>query len=219
MSEMKVMATVIGDVVGSRDVTDRADLHDRLVAAIGAVNDQLAPLVPLRITVGDEYQGGFATVGEALVAALRVRLLAAPGFDLRHGIGWGPTTVLSGEPRVEDGPGWWAAREAIGAVAGKQAPGSALRANRALRTAYRRAEESADGPDPAAINAALASRDALLDAASQASWGVLRDLLNGMTQREIAEAEGVSASAVSQRIRRDGLAALVVTDELLGQVS
>lgn len=214
MPDLKAMATLIGDVVGSRDVADRVDLHARLVAAIGAVNEQLAPVVPLRITVGDEYQGGFATVGEALAAALRVRLVVMPEFDLRHGIGWGPTTVLSGEPRVEDGPGWWAAREAIGAVAGKQAHG----ANRALRTAYRRAAESSDGPDPASVNAALVSRDALLDAASPKSWGVLRDLLNGMTQREIAEAEGVSASAVSQRIRRDGLAALVVTDELLGSV-
>ncbi len=214
MAPLKAMATVIGDVVGSREAPDRAGLHESLLAAIETVNDRCKPVVPLRITLGDEYQGGFASVGEALVAALRVRLLVAPAFDLRHGIGWGATTVLSSEPRVEDGPGWWAAREAIGAVAGKQAQGAA----RSLRTAYRRAAESADGPDPAAVNAALASRDALLAAASPRSWGVLRDLMNGMSQREIAEAEGVSASAVSQRIRRDGLAALVVTDELLGAV-
>jgi len=214
MADLNVMATLIGDVVGSRDVADRVDLHDRIIDAVGVVNAGLDPVVPLRITVGDEYQGGFATVGEALVAALRLRLLVLPEFDLRHGIGWGPTTVLSDEPRVEDGPGWWAAREAIGAVAGKNAHG----ATGALRTAYRRAEESSDGPEPAAVNAALASRDALLAAGSPRSWGVLRGLLNGMSQREIAEAEGISASAVSQRVRRDGLAALVMTDELLGTV-
>ncbi len=214
MSDVKVMATVIGDVVGSREALDRAGLHDRLLAATRAVNEQLDPVVPLRITIGDEYQGGFATVGEALVAALRVRLLVMPEFDLRHGVGWGPTTLLSDAPRVEDGPGWWAAREAISAVGGTLGRWS----DRALRTAYRRAVESADGPDPAPINAALASRDALLHAAPPRSWGVLRDLLSGMSQREIAASEGVSPSAVSQRIRRDGLAALVVTDELLGQV-
>lgn len=211
MSKVKAIATLIGDVVGSRDVTDRAGLHDRIVTAVDLVNDQFAPVVPLRITVGDEYQGGFVTVGDALAAALRLRLLVLPDFDLRHGVGWGPTTVLSAEPRVEDGPGWWAAREAIGAVAGKAATS-------ASRTAYRRSPDAADGPEPAAINAALVSRDALLAAASPRSWGVLRGLLSGMSQREIAVAEGISASAVSQRVRRDGLAALVVTDELLSKV-
>lgn len=212
MTDLKPVATLIGDVVGSRDVTDRAALHERLVAVVDQVNDQFAPVVPIRITVGDEYQGVFATVGEALVAALRLRLLVLPEFDLRHGIGWGPTTVLSDEPRVEDGPGWWAAREAIGSVAGKASGG-------ALRTAYRRAREGTGGPEPAAINAALVSRDALLAAASPRSWGVLRGLLSGMSQREIADAAGISPSAVSQRVRRDGLDALVATDDLLGQIT
>ena len=208
MSEVSVVAAVIGDVVGSRRVEDRATLHDRLSDALALVNERDRPLVPLRITVGDEYQGGFATLGGALAATLRLRLLVHPAFDLRHGIGWGPITVLAEEPRVEDGPGWWAAREAIESVAGPQ-PG--------VRTAYRRAAETA-GPDPAAINAALVTRDALLAAASPRSWGVLRGLLNGMTQQEIARLEGVSASAVSQRVRRDGLAALVAADALLGEV-
>ncbi len=213
MAEHEV-ATVIGDVVGSRGSADRVALHERLVAALGLVNERFSPVVPLRITIGDEYQGAFAHVGEALSATLRLRLLVHPAFDLRHGVGWGVTTVLSEEPRVEDGPGWWAAREAIDAVAHDQAHG----ARRLLRTAYRRAPESATGPDPAAINAALISRDTLLGAASPRSWGVLRGLLTGMSQQEIARVEGVSASAVSQRIRRDGLGALVAADELLAEV-
>lgn len=207
------VATLIGDVVGSRRSADRVGLHARLVDAIALVNEHHRPLVPLRITVGDEYQGCFARVGDALLASLRLRLLVQPAFDLRHGVGWGTTTVLSEDPRVEDGPGWWAAREAIEQVARDQSQG----ALRAVRTAYRRAPESG-GPDPAAINAALITRDALLAAASPRSWGVLRGLLNGMTQLEIAHLEGVSASAVSQRVRRDGLGALVAADELLAQV-
>lgn len=208
MAEMKAVATLIGDVVGSREALDRADLHDRLVGALAVVNEEFAPVVPLRVTVGDEYQGSFRSVGAALQAALRLRLLVLPEFDLRHGIGWGATTVISEDPRVEDGPGWWAAREAIGSVAGA----------RGLKTAYQRAPETSRGPDPAAVNAALVSRDALLAAASPRSWGVLRGLLGGMSQREIAAAEGVSASAVSQRVRRDHLTALVRTDDLLGDI-
>ena len=214
MSDVKVIAAVIGDVVGSREAKNRTDLHRRLLETIEAINDQFHPVVPLRITVGDEYQGGFASLGSALAATLRLRLLAAPEIDVRHGIGWGATSILSEDPRVEDGSAWWAARDAIGAVSGREAHG----ALRSLRTAYRRASEYPEGADPAAVNAALISRDALLSAAAAPSWGVLRGLLSGMTQREIATAEAVSASAVSQRVRRDALAVLVLSDELLGQL-
>lgn len=210
MSE-KPVATVIGDVVGSRTVPDRAVLHARLTDALADVNDTLRPTAPLRITVGDEYQGVFDDVGKALTATLRLRLALHPEVDVRHGVGWGPITVLSEVPRVEDGPGWWAAREAIVAVEGA---GRSL--GRALRTAYRRAEEVAEGPEPDAINAALLCQDTLLASASTRSWGVLRGLLGGMSQTEIARAEQISVSAVGQRIRKDGLAALVAADELLG---
>lgn len=208
---MHLTATVIGDVVGSRDSRPRGRLHARLVGLLDEVNRTLAPSVPLRITVGDEFQGCFATAGQALSATLRLRLLALPDVDLRHGVGWGDVQVLSEQPRVEDGPAWWAAREAIEAVAREQARS----AYRTLRTAYRRAADTA-GPDPAAVNAALVARDALLDSASGRSVSVLRGLLSGMTQQQIAQAEGITASAVSQRIRNDALASLVVADELLG---
>jgi len=203
------VATLIGDVVGSREVTDRAALHRRLTTALAAINDGLAPAVPLRITVGDEYQGVFEDVGTAIAAAFRLRLALHPDVDVRHGVGWGTITVLDAEPRVEDGPGWWAARAAIVAV--EDASGGL---QRALRTAYRRAE-AGSGPEPDAVNAALLCRDALLAGASSRSWGVLRGLLGGMSQTEIARAEDISASAVSQRVRNDGLAALVAADGLL----
>lgn len=208
---MTAVATLIGDVVGSRGAADRGALHRALTQAIASVNGTLDPVVPLRITVGDEYQGAFAEVGSALVATLRLRLAIAPVADVRHGVGWGPISVLSEEPRVEDGPGWWSAREAIEVVHAEETSGA-----RGVRTAYRRAEGS--GPDEGAINAALLMRDTLVTALGQPSVGALRGLLSGMSQREIAAELGVSASAVSQRVRRDGLAALAAADRLLAEV-
>ena len=203
------VATLIGDVVGSRGTRDRAVLHARLADSLAGVNDLLHPAVPLRITVGDEYQGVFASVGAALAAAFRLRLALAPDVDVRHGVGWGAVTVLAEDPRVEDGPGWWAARAAIEHVEAAERG-----ATRAVRTAYRRSE-GVGGPEPDAVNAALLCRDTLFAGASSRSLGVLRGLLSGMSQSEIAAAEHVSASAVSQRVRRDGLAALVESDGLL----
>lgn len=213
MTEMKRAAALIGDVVGSRAVADRAALHRRLREVVDQANRELAPLVPLRIQSGDEYQGVFATVGAALHAALRLRLALLPDADLRHGIGWGGVTVLEQEPRVEDGPGWWAARAAI-----EEAEADASRARtHAVRTRYELAPDT-DGPAPAAINAALLCRDQLVDAGDERALRLLRGLLDGRTQSDLADDEGISASAVSQRTRSGGLAVIVAADALLQEV-
>lgn len=221
MSEMKgqpsrAVATMIGDVVRSRTVGDRAALHDQLTGLLAEANRTLEPVVPLRVTVGDEYQGCFATLGEALHATLWLRLHLAPRAEVRHGVGWGKVAVLADSPRVEDGPGWWAAREAIEAV--KREARRAV--SRHLRTAYRRSIEGAgdDGPDPEAVNAALMCRDQMVGSVSARSLRLLRGTLGGRSQAELAEEEGISASAVSQRMRNDGLAVIVAADELLKEV-
>jgi len=210
------VATVIGDVVQSRTSPDRSALHAGLVALLDQANAALEPVVPLRITVGDEFQGCFEDVGEALHATLWLRLQLAPQAELRHGVGWGSVAVLAENPRVEDGPGWWAARAAIESV--KLAAGRA--GTRHLRTAYRRADEGdgIDGPDPDPVNAALMCRDQMVGSVSERSLRLLRGTLAGRSQAELAEDEAISASAVSQRVRHDGLAVIVAADELLRRV-
>lgn len=209
------LATLIGDVVGSRRAADRGAVHRALTAAVAAVNDELGPRTPLRITIGDEYQGAFDTLGEALRATLRLYVgLGLDGVDIRHGLGWGEVGLLTAEPRVEDGPGWWAAREAIDAVEAAQRQA----ASRHLRTAYRLVQ-GGDGPDPAAVNAALVARDQLLDGVDGRGLSVLSGMLAGMSQGEISTRLGISASAVSQRVRRGGIATLLRVDQLLGQVT
>ena len=52
--------TVIGDLVGSRRVADRAAVQDALAAALAEVNTLVAVRQPFEPTVGDEYQGACA---------------------------------------------------------------------------------------------------------------------------------------------------------------
>lgn len=203
-----LMAALLGDLVGSRRSQDRGDLHARVQRTLADANDRLAPLVPLRLTVGDEYQGGFATVADAVRATLRLRL--ALGVDVRHGIGWGRAELLQAEPRVEDGPAWWVARDAIVAVEA-EAAGSATRWR---RTSFRRAEET-EGPDPATLEAMLILRDRAVAGLDDRGLLLLQGLLDGRSQRELAADLGISPSAVSQRVRADGLAALVAADQAL----
>jgi SatD family (SatD) len=200
-------ATVIGDVVGSRQATDRAGLHHRVSAALRDV--AATALDPPAFTVGDEFQGSYHTVGSAIDAALRMRLAVAPSIDVRFGIGWGAVTVL--DEHIQDGPGWWAAREAIEATASAQRqPGLAL-----VRTTFR-----AEGgrTDIDAINAALMCRDHLLGSLDDRSLRILKALMNNQPKKDIAEAEGISPSAVSQRAGRDGLDLIALASEHLRSI-
>jgi hypothetical protein len=214
-----IQLALIGDLVASRTAGERTALHSRLLEALHRVNAAVPAAVPLRVTVGDEYQGVYDDLGSALRATLRLRLALLPHVDARHGVGRGRITVLSQEPRVEDGSAWWAAREAIETV--EVLEGRA--ALRGLRTAYVAAEDAGPPAEPSAadpdvVNAALTLRDQLLHQVGAESLSVLAGMLAGMTQKEIAADLGVTASAVSQRVRRDGLAAVVRADELLGRL-
>ncbi len=204
---------MIGDLVGSRGKSDRAEVHEAFSGAIEVINQEWQPVTSLRITVGDEFQGAFATVGAAIQAAFRLRIALDSVVDVRHGISWGTTRVLREEPRVEDGPGWWSARAAIEAA--EHAENRA--ASRSVRTWYSPAEEG-HGPDPSAVNAALVARDELFSRLDRSSVSVLSGMLSAMTQKAIAAELDITPSAVSQRIRRDGIAAIVRADELLGTV-
>jgi len=204
------VATLIGDVLHSREVIDRSGLHARLTRTLALVNDTYAPTTPLRVQLGDEYQGTFATVEQAARAALRLRVALLPEHDVRQGLSWGEVRVLQSDPRVEDGPGWWAARDAVHALEEAEArPATSRR-----RTAYRDAGPGRTGLE-AWLESFLVLRDEIVGGLSPRSLSVLRGLLDGRTQRDIAGDLGISASAVSQRVRSDGLGGLLIAEEML----
>lgn len=214
MTEVKgaAVAAVIGDIVGSRRAPSRSALHSRLVETLREVNAATEPSDPLRITVGDEFQGHYRRVGEALSAAFRLQVALLPEIDTRFGIGWGEVTVLDLEDHTQDGPGWWAARDAVVEVKRLQAqPGL-----RHVRMRYLRGRD--DGPAPEAVGAALLCRDHLVGSLDDRSQRILRGLMDGRAQTELAAQEGISPSAVSQRIRSGGLAVVMAAEAQLGAV-
>lgn len=212
MSQMKPptdRAALLGDLIGSRAAADRRALHHTLSAALGRVQELVPTDDPPRITVGDEFQASYPSVGEALHAAFLLRLDLLPEVDLRFGIGWGAVTVLDARSRTQDGPAWWCARDAIEAT--KHAEGQAAR--RRLRTTYRSADDEHSAA--AAVNAALLCRDHLLGSMDQRSLRILGGLVAGRSKVDLAAAEGISASAVSQRSARDGIDVVLAASELL----
>ena len=94
------IATLLGDVVDSRHHPDRRQLHQRIQAALETAAD--SALDRPSVTVGDEFQGSYPSVGQAIDAALTLRLALAPAIDVRFGIGWGPVSVLEPGSGIQD---------------------------------------------------------------------------------------------------------------------
>lgn len=203
---------LIGDVVASRQSTDRRGLHRALETALADTNARVDHIEPLEITVGDEFQGIYSTLGAALEAALRTRVALLPTAESRYGLGRGATTTLDAARGIKDGPAWWAAREAILDVE-KRAERAALEH---VHTAYGLAEgEEGESATALAVEAALQCQDHMVGSLSERSGRLLKGLLDGMTQRDLATAEDISPSAVSQRVRADGLAVILRCHGLL----
>jgi hypothetical protein len=195
----ELLYTLIGDLVGSRALADRAGAQRLLGRALDEVNVVLGPAQPLEPTVGDEFQGAFATRADAVLAALLVRLTVWPTVDVRCGIGHGEVSVHDAErrPLLQDGPGWWAAREAL----------ESLDRNPRRRTWV-------SGPGGGEVNAFLLTRDQVVERLNERGIRILRHALLGHSQKDIARAEGVTPSAVSQQFAR-GIEAVVDAHQLL----
>ncbi len=211
---------VIVDLVGSRRHADRAWVHRAFTGALEAVNAAVPAVQPLAPTVGDEAQARYGTVAAALHATLLLRLELPVGLDARAGVGVGAVQLL-GEGAaglLQDGPGWWAARDAV-----NEAKSRELGRDRTLRTWYVAAtgvsHEPADRrrrlPEEALVHAVLLLRDEIVSRLPQRSRRLLHGVLEGRTQAELAAAEGVSASAISQNLRRSGAYAVLHAHERL----
>lgn len=208
--------TLIGDVVGSRRVEDRALLQQHLAKALEQMNLVLEPRVPLEPTVGDEFQACFDDVASAVRASLMVRLelLQMAGVDSRYGLGAGRVEVFArGRTLSQDGPGWWAARSAIeSSRALEETPHTSF-----ARTAFSASREDLESwrGEEGAINAFLLCRDALVDQMKQRSQNRLYGLMRGWSQSQIAEREGATQGAISQTLARSGAFAIVAAQEKL----
>lgn len=201
---------LIGDLVASRDAASRAGAQRHLVEALRHVNELVPHEQPLEPTIGDEFQSVHRELGQALRAAMLVRCALPPDMDARCGIGIGTVEIVgaSAYGLTQDGPAWWSARAAVDQVKDRQRrlPG--------LRTWVVDSEDEDGGAD--FVNGYLLCRDEVVSGLDARQRRIALGLVEGRTHAEIARSEGVSPSAISQRIRRGGIASLV---ESLGLVT
>lgn len=196
---------VIADIVGSRTLADRSGAQRTLDDTVLHVErDFPGAERPLQPTVGDELQGVYPTLDAAMSGLLLLRLALPDGIECRYGIGVGMLgEVPSRVGALAEGPGWWAAREAIDIVHGRQS-----RSIPGARTWIVAAADSGDRGIPLA-NAYLLARDQLVTAMSERTRRLTYGRLLGRTQAELARAENITQSAVSQALAAAGTGAIV----------
>ena len=212
MSEKKVSRGValIGDIVESRTHRDRQALHDAVEAALQRANTDVPVDDPAVITLGDEFQGVYPTLGDALRASFLIRAELHGTADVRFGVGRGAVSTLDPVRGIHDGPAYWAARDAI--VLAEEKAGRAQ--TRTSRTAYLAPDEPPE--QVAAVQAALDCLDFMVGSLSTTSRRILGGLMQGHAQHDLAAAVGISPSAVSQRVRRDGIGVALEAMTTLG---
>lgn len=209
MEKKQCAVALLVDVVASR-TGDRGALHAAVLAAAASADAGEAALDPLRPTVGDELQGVFPTLGSALRASFTLRLTLAPRWEVRFGIGGGDVIVVDEGRGIQDGPGWWLAREAIDWVK-----------DRARRPGYETVRTRIRDERPSAVpvaDAAVRLVDAHLARLRPGAVGTLRGMWAGLDNAQVAAREGISESANSQRVRTNQLRPLIDAMAALGEL-
>lgn len=199
-------AVITADIIGSRELPDRAAAQRAIDDAVARVHADL-PIAErvLTPTVGDELQGVYPDLPSALAALTLLRLALPDGVDLRFGVGVGEIgSVPSAAGDIAEGPGWWAARQAIDTLHAKQ-----VRTMPRARTWVSAAPGAADAASVALANAYVWARDELISTMSERSRRLAYGRCLGRTQADLARAEGITQSAVSQALSAAGAAAVV----------
>lgn len=109
---------LIGDLVSSRELTDRAEVQERFHHAIQSVTDTVNPrlVAPLKLTAGDEVQGLTESPQVVIDIITRVTEALIP-VRISWGLGFGElATGLVEDVALLDGPCFHRAREAVEAA-------------------------------------------------------------------------------------------------------
>jgi hypothetical protein len=213
MATKRRLVAVIGDIVGSRGVPDRLALQKKLERTLVQTNRVTAPIQPLQMTVGDQFQGVFHRLSDALDATLWVRLELLEAVEVRFGVGLGKLIVPAKgrSPFGQDGPVWWSARDRLDRL-------RSLEDRREWPPGWRTAFSSGNSSTDALVNAFLVCRDQILQGFDERDARILLGLLEGKNQGAIGKQVGITQGAVSQRATRKGLYAVLRAREGMREV-
>ena len=187
--EEPVYFALIGDVVGSRELEDRAAIQRKLEKALESLNEEMrgtdALTSPIKLTAGDEVQGLLRDAARAVDIVVRIADDLHP-ISVAWGLGAGPiSTDLGKDVALLDGPCFHHARDAVTA-AGEQ--GAWLRTG------------GLPEPHGESVSALFRLMGAVRSRWKPAQVRYIR-AVRGHLQKEVAEIHDVDESTVSKALQ------------------
>ena len=194
---------LIGDIIESKKIQDRAQVQQQLLRLMKELNWQYQDYLisPFTVTTGDEFQALFSPNSYMFQIIDQLSVAFSP-YEIRFGIGVGEmVTEINKEQSIgSDGPAYWLAREAINHIHDKNDYGinhiSVFLANEEVNWT---------------VNAMLAACSFIQSKWTEVQYDVLKQLLTEniydetFSHKEIARSLGITPSAFNKRIKASGL--------------
>ena len=194
---------LIGDIIESKKIQDRAQVQQHLLQLMKELNQQYQNYLvsPFTVTTGDEFQALFSPNSYIFQIIDQISVAFTP-YEIRFGIGVGDMiTEINKEQSIgSDGPAYWLAREAINHIHDKNDYGinhiSVFLANEEVSWT---------------VNAMLAACSFIQSKWTEVQYDVLKQLLaeniydETFSHKEIARLLGITPSAFNKRIKASGL--------------
>lgn len=178
---------LIGDVVRSREIPDRSAVQARLKQVLAELNKQFDLVVPLALTLGDEFQGLFTNRAERASVAIIAVTEALYPHRVAFGLGRGSLTADSGTSVVEmDGPCFHAARSAV---------------ETASRRSFWVHAKGFGSPANETLSVIFALMGAIRERWTERQNEIIRTVRLHDTQKAVAERLKVSPSVVSESLK------------------
>ena len=194
---------LIGDVIESKKIQDRAQAQQKLLQLMKELNQQYQKYLvsPFTVTAGDEFQALFLPNSDMFQIMDQLSVAFAP-YEIRFGIGVGDMiTEINKEQSIgSDGPAYWLAREAINHIHDKNDYGI-------NHISVFLADEKATQT----INAILAACSFIQSKWTDIQYDVLKQLLaeniydETFSHKEMSKLLGITPSAFNKRIKASGL--------------
>ncbi len=194
---------LIGDVIESKKIQDRAQAQQKLLQLMKELNQQYQKYLvsPFTVTAGDEFQALLLPNSDMFQIMDQLSMAFAP-YEIRFGIGAGDMiTEINKEQSIgSDGPAYWLAREAINYVHDKNDYGI-----------NHISVSLADEEVGQTINAILAACSFIQSKWTDIQYDVLKQLLaeniydETFSHKEMAKLLGITPSAFNKRIKASGL--------------
>ena len=194
---------LIGDIIESKKIQDRAQVQQQLLRLMKKLNWQYQDYLisPFTVTTGDEFQALFSPNSYMFQIIDQLSVAFSP-YEIRFGIGVGEmVTEINKEQSIgSDGPAYWLAREAINHIHDKNDYGI-------NHISVFLADEEVTWT----VNAMLAACSFIQSKWTEVQYDVLKQLLTEniydetFSHKEIARLLGITPSAFNKRIKASGL--------------